>query len=57
MGFITVIIRALLQAVAGGLMTDGVISEAQIQLIAGGVLTIATVVWSVLEKKYLTKKT
>jgi hypothetical protein len=56
MTFITVIIRALLQAVAGGLMTDGFVTDAQIQLVSGAILTVVTVVWSVLEKKYLAKK-
>lgn len=53
---LTVLVRAATQAFAGGLITDGLVTDAEIQTASGAVLVIATVVWSIIEKKYFTKK-
>lgn len=53
---LTPVIRALLQLVAGGLITDGYLDETAMTAIIGGIVAGITVVWSVIEKKYLTKK-
>lgn len=52
---ISTLIRHALTLVAGGLIVDGTISEADVQVIAGAVTTVAVIAWSVIEKKYFTK--
>lgn len=48
---LTVVIRALLQAVAGALTARGVVVDnGTTELIAGGLVAAATVIWSVKEK-------
>ena len=47
----TVIVRALLQAVAGALTARGIaIENGALELVAGGVVAALTVVWSAKEK-------
>lgn len=47
----TVIVRAILQAIAGALTARGIaIDNGTTELIAGGIVAAVTVVWSVKEK-------
>ena len=47
----TVVVRAILQAIAGALTARGVaVDNGTVELIAGGLVAVATVVWSVKEK-------
>ena len=49
---VEVIVRALLQAVAGALATRGVAIEGSlVEAIIGGVIALATVIWSLKSKK------
>ena len=49
---VEVIVRALLQAVAGALATRGIAIEgSQTEAIIGGVIALGTVVWSLKSKK------
>lgn len=49
---IEVIVRALLQAVAGALATRGIAIEgSQTEAIIGGVIALGTVIWSLKAKK------
>ena len=49
---VEVIVRALLQAVAGALATRGVAIEgSQTEAIIGGVIALGTVIWSLKSKK------
>ena len=50
------IVRHFLTLIAGGLIADGTITDAQIQVISGGILTVVVLAWSVIEKKFLSKK-
>lgn len=53
---ITSIIRHLLTVFAGGLIADGTLTDGDVQTISGAVLTVGVIVWSIIEKKYFTKK-
>jgi len=44
-------VRAILQALAGGLVLDGVTTESTLTTIAGGITAVITVVWSIWQKK------
>ncbi len=49
---VEVIVRALLQAVAGALATRGVAIEGSlVEAIIGGVIALGTVIWSLKSKK------
>ena len=49
---VEVVVRALLQAVAGALATRGVAIEgSQAEAIIGGVIALGTVIWSLKSKK------
>jgi hypothetical protein len=50
------LIRHLATVLAGGLIADGVLSDADIQIVIGGVTAIATVGWSIVEKLYFSDK-
>ena len=52
---VTTVIRHALTVVAGGLIADGTITDADVQTVAGAVLTVGVIVWSVIEKKFFTK--
>ena len=45
------IVRHLLTAGGGALVTKGAISDAQLELAIGAIITIAGVIWSALAKK------
>ena len=47
----TVVVRAVLQAIAGALAARGVtVENGTLELVAGGVVAVLSVVWSVKEK-------
>lgn len=49
---IEVVVRALLQAVAGALATRGVAIEgSHVEAIIGGIIALGTVIWSLKSKK------
>ena len=50
------VVRHIISTYAGSLIAEGVISDGDVQLISGAVLTIGAIVWSIIEKKYFTKK-
>ena len=52
---ISTLIRHALTLIAGGLITDGYLTETNIQAISGAVLTIGVIAWSIIEKKYFKK--
>ena len=57
-GLTTVVIRALLQAVAGALAArDVVVDNGTTELFAGGLVGAATVIWSVKEKNAIRAST
>ena len=45
------VVRHLLTAGGGALVTKGVVSDGQLELAIGAIITIAGVVWSALAKK------
>jgi hypothetical protein len=53
---ISSLIRHLATVLAGGLIADGVLSDADIQVVIGGVTAIVTVGWSIIEKVYFSGK-
>ena len=45
------VVRHLLTAGVGALVTKGVVSDGQLELVIGAIITIAGVIWSALAKK------
>jgi len=45
------VVRHLLTAGGGALVTKGVVSDGQLELAIGAIITIAGVIWSALAKK------
>jgi len=45
------VVRHLLTAGGGALVTKGVVSDGQLELVIGAIITIAGVIWSALAKK------
>jgi len=56
LNFFNSIVRAFMASAAGGLVTNGFMTEVEAQQIAGAIVLILTIVWSFVEKKYFTKK-
>lgn len=50
------IIRHLLTVGAGALIVDGTITDAHIQVISAAIVAIATIGWSIIEKKHFSQK-
>ena len=45
------VVRHLLTAGGGALVTTGVVSDGQLELVIGAIITLAGVIWSALAKK------
>lgn len=50
------IVRQVLTAVAGGLVTNGYLDADQLQQAAGLIVAIGTLAWSIIQKKSAAKK-
>lgn len=50
------IVRQVLTAVAGGLVTNGYIDADQLQQAAGLIVAVGTLAWSIIQKKSAAKK-
>lgn len=47
---ITAILRAIMQAVAGGLIANGTLTDADLQTAAGAIVGLGALAWSIFQK-------
>ena len=45
------VVRAVLSGVGGILVTKGFLGSSEVEIVVGAVVSVATVVWSVLQKR------
>ncbi len=53
---ISTLVRHALTLAAGGLITDGTLTDSDVQVVSGAITTVVVIAWSIIEKKYFSEK-